>query len=95
MIEVQVRHKPSAKSLFVYAAMAVPRIGEQLALTIDDEGFLVADVLQVVHIPLRAPKTKQVNGKKQMITSGAMVLIDDSDLDVAAFVARQIQKQGE
>lgn len=89
MIEIQIKHRSDAKTaLFVYASTAVPQAGDDVALTIDDEGFLAATVLDVLHVPLRVPKTKKINDVDQVITAAAIVLIDVADLAVAAFVAK-------
>lgn len=64
------------KILFDYEAQCAPRVGDDLALTIDDEGFLFAEVAGVLHIPLKPPRLAE-----------AQVVISTEDLAVARWAA--------
>lgn len=73
-VVAKVAGKP--KILFDYEAQCAPCVGDDLALTIDDEGFLVAEVAGVLHIPLKPPRLAE-----------AQVIISTEDLAVARWVA--------
>ena len=90
MIQIQVRPESNQQTLFSYASTVVPRIGDLIALTIDDQGYLTAEVIDVLHVPLARPKTVQIERRDISVDSAAVVVIDDaSDFDVAAFVAQR------
>ena len=64
------------KMLFEYEAAHAPCVGDDIALAIDDEGFLTTVVEDVLHIPLKWPRPAQ-----------AQVAISTLDLAVARWVA--------
>lgn len=89
-VEIQVG--TDKKSIFSYTSLSVPRAGEWIALTVDDQGYLMAKITDVIHIPLRCPKLKKVGGIEVLVASAASVLIDTSALDVAAWVNKVVNK---
>lgn len=60
------------KALFHYVSPCVPRVGDDIALTVDDEGFLVAEVIGVLHIPQKAPLPNQAQVAIDALTDPAI-----------------------
>jgi hypothetical protein len=60
------------KELFRYESSCVPRIGDEVALTVDDEGFMTAEVIGVLHIPQKAPLPAQAQVAIDALTDPAI-----------------------